>query len=71
MAKLGEHIVLAGGRLSGKGKMKGSVLVLDFEDRAALDDYQKNEPCVIERVWEKIEIKTVNVVIVTGKKVGG
>ena len=71
MAKLGEHIVLAGGLLDDRGKMKGSVLILDLEDRAALDDYLKNEPYVVERVWEKIEIETVNVVIVNGEKVGG
>ena len=71
MAKLGEHIVCAGGLLDDEGKMKGSVLILDFEDRAALDDYLKNEPYVVERVWEKIEIETVNVVIVNGKKVSG
>ena len=71
MAKLGEHIVLAGGLLDDGGKMKGSVLVLDLEDRAALDDYLKNEPYVAEHVWEKIEVETVNVVIVNGEKVGG
>ena len=71
MAKLGKHIVLAGGLLDGEGKMKGSVLILDFEDRAALDDYLKNEPYVVERVWEKIEIETINVVIVNGEKVVG
>ena len=71
MAKLGEHIVLAGGLLDDEGKMKGSVLILDLEDRAALNDYLKNEPYVVEHVWEKIEVETVNVVIVNGKKVGG
>ena len=71
MAKLGEHIVCAGGLLDDEGKMKGSVLILDLEDRAALDDYLKNEPYVVEHVWEKIEIETVNVVILNGKKVGG
>ena len=71
MAKLGEHIICAGGLLDGEGKMKGSVLILDFEDRAALDNYLKNEPYVIEHVWEKIEIEALNVVIVNGKKVGG
>ena len=71
MARLGEHIVLAGGLLDDEGKMKGSVLILDLEDRAALDDYLKNEPYVVEHVWEKIEIETVNVVIVNGEKVGG
>ena len=71
MAKLGEHIVCAGGLLDDEGKMKGSVLILDFENRAALDDYLKNEPYVAEHIWEKIEIETANVVIVSGKKFGG
>ena len=71
MAKLGEHIVCAGGLLDDEGKMTGSVLILDFEDRAALDDYLKNEPYVVEQIWEKIEVETVNVVIVNGKKIGG
>ena len=70
MAKLGKHIVCAGGLLDGEGKPKGSVLVLDFEDRAALDDYLKNEPYVVEKIWEQIDIETVNVVIVNGKKAG-
>ena len=71
MAKLGKHIVLAGGLLDDEGKMKGSVLIPDLEDRAALDGYLKNEPYVVEHVWEKIEVETVNVVIVNGEKVGG
>ena len=71
MAKLGEHIVLAGGLLDAEGKMKGSVLILDFEDRAALDDYLKNEPYVAEHVWEEIKVESMNVVIVNGNKVCG
>lgn len=69
MAKLGKHIVCAGGLLDNDGKMKGSVLVLDFEDRAALDDYLKGEPYVTEHVWEKIEVEQINVVIMNGEKV--
>ena len=71
MAKLGEHVVCAGGLLDDKGKMKGSVLILDLEDRAALDNYLKNEPYVVEHVWEKVEVETMNVVIVNGEKVRG
>ena len=70
MARLGKHIVCAGGILDGEGKPKGSVLVLNFEDRAALEDYLKNEPYVIEQVWEKIDVEPLNVVIVDGEKVG-
>ena len=70
MAKLGKHIVCAGGLLDDEGKPNGSVLVLDFEERAALDEYLKNEPYVTEQVWEKIDVEPLNVVIVNGEKVG-
>ena len=68
MNRLGEHIICAGGLLDGQGKMKGSALVLEFPDRAALDAYLASEPYVLERVWEKIEIEPINVVLVNGKK---
>ena len=71
MAKLGKHIVCAGGLLDDEGKMRGSVLILDLENRSALDDYLKNEPYVIEHVWEEIKVETMNVVIVNGEKVSG
>ena len=70
MAKLGKHIICAGGLPDDEGKPRGSVLILDLEDRAAVDDYLKNEPYVIENVWEKVEVKPLNVVIVDGNKVG-
>ena len=70
-AKLGKQIVCAGGLLDDEGKPKGSVIVADFEGRAALDDYLKNEPYVTEHVWEKIEVESINVVIVNGDKVNG
>ena len=51
-----------------EGKMKGSALVMEFESRAALDEYLKNEPYVVEGVWQKIEVETMNVVLVNGEK---
>ena len=36
--------------------MKGSALIMDFDSRKELDDYIANEPYVVEKVWEKIEI---------------
>ena len=71
MAKLGKHIVCAGGLLDDEGKMKGSVLILNFKDRAALDEYLKNEPYVVEHVWETVEVESINVVILDGENVGG
>lgn len=66
MEKLGGHVVCAGGLLDDGGKMKGSALVVDFADRAALDEYLAGEPYVRERVWERIEVEPLNVVIVDG-----
>ena len=67
MQKLGERIICAGGLLDENGKMKGSALILEMEDRVALDAYLAAEPYVTEHVWEKIEVETMNVVIARGK----
>ena len=64
MQKLGKHVICAGGLLDDAGKMKGSVLILDFAARAELDAYLENEPYVTEHVWEKIEVEALNVVLV-------
>ncbi len=63
MKKLGDHIVSAGGLLDENGKMKGSALIMDFESRKELDEYIANEPYVLEKVWENIEVEPINVVI--------
>ena len=63
MEKLRDHIICAGGLLDEEGKMKGSVLILDFPSRDGLNAYLADEPYVVEQVWEKIEVETMNVVI--------
>ena len=63
MEKLRSNIICAGGLLNDEGKMTGSVLILDFPSRAELDSYLAAEPYVVEHVWEKVEVETMNVVI--------
>ncbi|MCR4891168.1 MAG: YciI family protein [Lachnospiraceae bacterium] len=63
MKGLSGHIISAGGLLDEEGKMKGSALIMDFESREELDEYLANEPYVLEKVWEKIEVEPINVVI--------
>ena len=65
---MGKQIICAGGLLDDEGKMKGSALVMEFPDRAALDEYLKSEPYVVEDVWRKIEVEPMNVVLVNGGK---
>ena len=68
MSRLNEHIICAGGLLDEEGKMKGSALIMNFDSRAELDTYLAAEPYVSEKVWQKIEVEPMNVVIANGKK---
>ncbi len=70
LGKVKGKIICAGGLLSDEGKMKGSVMIMDFENKALLEEYMSSEPYIIEKVWEKIEVEQINVVIVNGEKVG-
>lgn len=63
MERIKQHVVCAGGLLDDEGKMKGSMIVIEFESRQELDEYLANEPYVQEHVWEKIEVGRINVVI--------
>ena len=69
MKALGKQVICAGGLLDEAGKMKGSALIMEFPDRAALDSYLAAEPYVTEGVWQKVEVETMNVVLVNGEKV--
>lgn len=68
MKALGKQIIAAGGLLDEGGKMKGSALIMEFPDRAALDAYLAGEPYVVEGVWQKIVVEPMNVVLVNGEK---
>ena len=68
MSRLSEHIICAGGLLDEEGKMKGLALIMDFDSRSELDIYLASEPYVLENVWQKIEVESMNVVIANGKK---
>lgn len=68
MNALGKQVICAGGLLDEEGIMKGSALVMEFDDRTALDEYLKSEPYVTEGVWQKIEIERMNVVLLDGEK---
>ena len=61
--KIKEHVICAGGLLDDEGKMKGSVLIMEYESREQLDEYLANEPYVQENVWQKIDVERMNVLI--------
>ena len=52
------------------GKMKGSVMVIDFATRELLEEYLKSEPYIQANVWADVKAEPMNVVILNGEKVG-
>lgn len=48
--------LVGGPILNENGEMCGSVIVADFPDRGALDDWLKTEPYVTGHVWDDIEV---------------
>ena len=61
-------ILCAGGLLDEEGKMKGSALVIDFEDPAALEEYLASEPYIKAGVWQNVETHRMNVVFFDGER---
>jgi len=48
--------------LDDAGKMVGSMIVCDFESRDAMDiEWLNNEPYVMGKVWERIEVTRAQV----------
>lgn len=60
--KLGDELEKSGNRwygcvmLDDKGKMIGSMAVMDFPSRKELNEWLKREPYVVSKVWKKIEV---------------
>lgn len=38
------------------GKMNGSVMIMDFPDRAALDAWLAREPYISGKVWDQVDV---------------
>jgi Uncharacterized protein conserved in bacteria len=70
MAKVPGKVICAGGLLDDEGKMKGSVLIMDFESKELIRQYLDSEPYIKEQLWGNVEAEPMNVVIVNGEKVG-
>jgi uncharacterized protein len=59
--KAAGHFVLGGARLDAAGAMIGSMMVVEFPDRAALDAWLATEPYAVRGVWREIEIEPFRV----------
>ncbi len=68
MSQIKGKVLCAGGLLDEEGKMKGSVMVMEFADRETFDEYLKSEPYITEHIWEDVKVETMNVVLLNGEK---
>ncbi len=50
------NVLIGGAILDDDGNMIGSSLVMEFEDRAALDAWLDNDAYVTEGVWQDISV---------------
>ena len=70
LTKIDGKLICGGGLLDDAGKMKGSIMIMEFDNREKLEQYLETEPYIVEHVWEKFDVENMNVVIVNGEKVG-
>ena len=52
----GGNVLIGGAILNEAGDMVGSMLLVDFSDRAALDGWLERDPYVVDGVWQEIEV---------------
>lgn len=57
------NALVGGAMLSDSGDMIGSMLLMDFPDRAALDAWLEADPYVTGGVWKEIEVKPFRVAV--------
>ena len=48
---------LGGALLDPEGRMIGSMMLVEFDDEAAVQDWLREEVYVTGRVWEKVDVK--------------
>jgi hypothetical protein len=51
------QFILGGALLDPAGTMIGSMLLLELENGAQLDDYLQTDPYIVQGVWDKIDVK--------------
>ena len=60
------NMLIGGAILDEDGRMVGSMSVVSFPDRAALDEWLKGMPYVKNGVWEKVEVYPYHVAVSAG-----
>ncbi len=57
------NFIQGGAILDGKGQMIGSTLYMEFESRAACDEWLRNDPYVTGGVWAHLKVEDIRLVL--------
>ncbi len=50
------NFLFGGAIIDGTGKMAGGVLVVRFDRREQVDEWLREEPYILHKVWERVEV---------------
>ena len=59
--KAKDQFLIGGAMLDEQGTMRGSVMIVQFETEAALNEWLSQEPYINGKVWEKIQVRPFRV----------
>jgi uncharacterized protein YciI len=48
--------LFGGAILDGAGKMAGGVLVVNFDTREGVEEWLREEPYIVNKVWDRVEV---------------
>ena len=55
------NFIIGGAMLNEEGKMIGSTMILQFENSSELQNWIDHEPYILQKVWEKFDVKPFRV----------
>lgn len=55
--KKNDNFIFGGAILNYKGKMIGSIMVMQFESEEQLETWKQTEPYITQKIWESYDIK--------------
>ncbi|NCU03461.1 MAG: hypothetical protein GXC73_05690 [Chitinophagaceae bacterium] len=55
------NLVIGGATLDEEGKMRGSIMIVQFETKEEFEHWYANEPYIKDGVWKTIEVKPFRV----------
>ncbi|QHL89194.1 hypothetical protein GU926_17865 [Nibribacter ruber] len=59
--KASGNFIMGGAFLDEQGVMRGSSLVLQFETKEELQKWMDEEPYILQKVWETVDVKTYKI----------